>query len=286
MDSFNVIGLNRRNIEYITKYNNRLDFPLVDNKILCKKLLNKENIPTPESFFVVNNFIEIPITIEKLKSVPEFVIKPARGRAGGGIKILKSVDSKFYTLSGHEVKEDEIKKYLGDILFGVYSFGKMNDSALIEYKINQHSVFDNFYSHGVSDIRIILLKDRPVMGMARIPTSTSDGKANLHQGALGIGFSLETGITTYASFKGTAIKEHPDTQKPLIDIQIPHYKRVVEISEKASKTVPLQYLGVDIVIDEDKGPLILEMNARPGLQIQVINNMGLGKRLLEIENET
>jgi len=46
--------------------------------------------------------------------------------------------------------------------------------------------------------------------------------------------------------------------------------------------VPLNYVGVDIVIDETDGPLILEINARPGLEIQNINGFGLGAALENI----
>jgi glutathione synthase/RimK-type ligase-like ATP-grasp enzyme len=41
----------------------------------------------------------------------------------------------------------------------------------------------------------------------------------------------------------------------------------------------LGYLGVDLMIDEDKGPLMLEVNARPGLAIQLANGIGLLHRL-------
>jgi glutathione synthase/RimK-type ligase-like ATP-grasp enzyme len=41
----------------------------------------------------------------------------------------------------------------------------------------------------------------------------------------------------------------------------------------------LGFLGVDMVIDQKRGPLLLELNARPGLQIQVANQKGLLKRL-------
>jgi glutathione synthase/RimK-type ligase-like ATP-grasp enzyme len=40
-------------------------------------------------------------------------------------------------------------------------------------------------------------------------------------------------------------------------------------------------VGVDLVIDVERGPLMLEVNARPGLQIQVINGEGLAPALAE-----
>ena len=47
----------------------------------------------------------------------------------------------------------------------------------------------------------------------------------------------------------------------------------------------LGYLGVDIVLDKHKGPLLLELNARPGLAIQVANNAGLLPRLSAVEEQ-
>jgi len=43
------------------------------------------------------------------------------------------------------------------------------------------------------------------------------------------------------------------------------------------------YLGVDIVLDAQAGPLMLELNARPGLNIQIANQEGLLHRLRLIE---
>jgi len=40
---------------------------------------------------------------------------------------------------------------------------------------------------------------------------------------------------------------------------------------------------VDVVIDRNRGPLIMELNARPGLSIQVVNSAGLASRLRNVE---
>jgi hypothetical protein len=46
----------------------------------------------------------------------------------------------------------------------------------------------------------------------------------------------------------------------------------------------LGYAGVDIVIHPEKGPMVLELNAQPGLQIQLANMEGLKKRLERVED--
>ncbi len=41
----------------------------------------------------------------------------------------------------------------------------------------------------------------------------------------------------------------------------------------------LEYLGVDLMIDETLGPLMIQVNAGPGLAIQMANGVGLLRRL-------
>jgi glutathione synthase/RimK-type ligase-like ATP-grasp enzyme len=45
----------------------------------------------------------------------------------------------------------------------------------------------------------------------------------------------------------------------------------------------LGYVGVDFVLDRNQGPLILELNARPGLAIQMANGNGLHHRLRKVQ---
>ena len=44
----------------------------------------------------------------------------------------------------------------------------------------------------------------------------------------------------------------------------------------------LVYEGLDIVIDKVKGALVLELNARPGLNIQIANRAGLLPRWMKM----
>jgi hypothetical protein len=46
----------------------------------------------------------------------------------------------------------------------------------------------------------------------------------------------------------------------------------------------LGYMGTDMVLDKEEGPMVLELNARPGLAIQIANGAGLLPRLQHIEN--
>ena len=273
----NVMGINRRNLEFIQSRNPRKSFPLVDDKILTKELLAKVNVPCPRSLLIVDNFLAVDRAISSLASEPSFVVKPARGRAGGGVMLVrKGDDGQWSTPSGKIVTPDDLRRHFGDILFGVCSFGSMDDRALVEKRIEPHEMFMEMYANGIPDIRVILIDERPVMCMLRVPTNASDGKANLHQGGIGVQVDLATGRTGKATFRGHPVSSHPDTGASTSGRQIPFWDRVVEYSVRAARAVPLKYIGVDIVIDRADGPLLLELNARPGLQIQIINGVGLG----------
>ena len=134
------------------------------------------------------------------------------------------------------------------------------------------------------DIRIIVFKGIPVTAMARLPTSKSGGKANLHKGAIGVGIDMATGCTTHGVIGNTSTTTHPDTNRTIGGIQIPQWSEILQIAVKCADTVGLGYLGVDIVIDKQLGPLMLELNARPGLNVQLANQQGLLKHLKQIEN--
>ena len=52
---------------------------------------------------------------------------------------------------------------------------------------------------------------------------------------------------------------------------------------RATDATELGYVGADVVIDQRRGPVILELNARPGLGVQLANHCGLAARLEEID---
>jgi alpha-L-glutamate ligase-like protein len=121
------------------------------------------------------------------------------------------------------------------------------------------------------------------MAMVRLPTQLSDGKANLHQGAIGVGINIASGVTNYAVWRNSTISEHPDTGVEISGIQLPQWPHLLELASRCYELTRLGYLGVDIVLDRDRGPLMLEINARPGLNIQIANQQGLLHRLEKVE---
>jgi len=169
-------------------------------------------------------------------------------------------------------------------LGGQFSLGGQPDQVLVEYRVKFDPVFDKVSYLGVPDVRIIVFKGVPVMAMIRLPTRSSDGKANLHMGGVGVGIDLRTGVTTNAVVGTSPVIEHPDTGASVVGLNIPHWATMLEIASRCYEITGLGYLGVDLVLDAALGPLILEMNARPGLNIQIANARGLLPRLTYLES--
>lgn len=279
-----VLGINARNADYTLLHNPRDRYPIVDDKLLTKTFAQKAGISVPETYGV----LEIQHQVRELPRLiggrRDFVIKPARGSQGDGILVVTDRSRVGYRLAdGTLMREEELTFHVSNILSGIYSLGGIPDKALIEYRVNFDPVFESITYRGVPDVRVIVFLGVPVMAMVRLPTRRSGGKANLHQGAIGAGVDMATGRTLTAVMETSILEEHPDTGNAVAGVQIPHWPRVLEIAARSHELTGLGYQGIDIVLDRSRGPLILELNARPGLAIQLANGAGLRARLDAVE---
>jgi alpha-L-glutamate ligase-like protein len=279
-----ILGINQRNSDYIMRYNKRKLYPLVDDKLQTKQLAINAGIAVPKLYSIIKYNHQLKKIETLLEKHNDLVIKPAHGSGGSGILVLTAKVGKLYkTPSGDLMSLNAIKHYISNILSGMYSLGGISDRAFFEYRIKFDPVFDEVSFKGVPDIRIIVFRGVPISAMVRLPTSDSNGKANLHQGAIGVGVDLATGLTTHGVIGNIATTIHPDTGQSIKGLQLPRWKKILQIAVKCSDTVGLGYLGVDIVLDRTLGPLMLELNARPGLNVQLANQLGLLENLNIIE---
>jgi len=280
MKELGLLGINRRNADYIRLYNPRNRFPLVDDKLRTKQLAQQAGLPVPELYGVIYIEHQVATLAETLKKYDQFVIKPAQGSGGDGIIVITGKRKNRYQKSnGTLITQEELEHHVSNILSGMYSLGGHPDKALIEYCVQFDPLFDEVSYRGVPDIRIIVFLGYPVMGMIRLPTRQSQGKANLHQGAVGVGIDLATGKTRRGVWQNQVTDSHPDTDNDIEGLQLPQWDKLLEMAARCYELTGLGYLGVDIVLDKTKGPLILELNARPGLSIQIANRQGLLPRL-------
>jgi len=280
LKDFGILGMNCRNAEYIMGCNPRSSFPIVDDKLLTKRLAEQYQIPTPTLYYVIESHGDIAGFEKALEEQLDFVLKPARGSGGSGIVLITDRTKEgFVKQSGEVISRMDLTYHISDILSGIYSLEGLEDRALIEAFIHPNPVFAAVTYKGVPDIRIVAYRGVPVMGMVRLPTRASDGKANLHRGAIGVGIDMREGMTLTAVHRSMVITHHPDTGHYLSGIKIPHWEGMLHMAAQAFDMTGLGYLGVDIIIDRERGPLLLELNARPGLQIQIANRSGLRRRL-------
>jgi alpha-L-glutamate ligase-like protein len=165
----------------------------------------------------------------------------------------------------------------------MYSLGGRPDAAIFQQRVRLHPSFEPIAYKGIPDVRVVVYRGEPAMAMLRLPTKQSGGRANLHQGGIGAGVDLETGRTHHAVQRNRNIEKHPDTGAAVVGHAVPHWEAVLEMSRKVARAVGLGYVGVDVVVDAESGPLLLEANARPGLAIQIANGKGLVPRLAAID---
>jgi alpha-L-glutamate ligase-like protein len=289
-----ILGINNRVGRYILRHNKRSNYPLVDDKVLTAKRAEAWGIAMPENYMVIENYGSLKNLHTKILNYDSFVVKPANGSQGNGIIVIKEIIKEekngevrvLCRRSNDKLMDiEEVKHHISGILSGLYSLSGQSDTAIIQAKIDKHPIFDDYSFGGIPDIRVIVFEGYPVMSMVRLPTKSSDGRANLHQGAIGAGLNLKDGSNNNAVIRNQVVDIHPDTGHKLATLKLPFWREILELAAQCYDMVELGYLGADIVLTPDQGPILLELNARPGLGIQIANLAGLVPRLEKIREQ-
>lgn len=284
LGKYKIMGINARNRDFIFEQNKRSLYPLVDDKVRTKTLAMQAGIQVPELYGTIEFLNDAGKVAQIAAPHTEFVVKPAKGSGGDGITLVKGVmNGNFIKANGEIISAGDMQYYITNILGGMYAMSGNSDVAIIEYVVKFDPIFNEITYMGVPDIRIIVYKGIPIMAMLRLPTRQSDGKANLHKGGIGVGIQMHNGITMYGVQGSRFIDEHPETMKGLSGRQIPRWEFLLEMASKFYDITGLGYVGVDIVLDKDKGPMVLEANARPGIAIQIANRCGLKSRTEKVD---
>ncbi len=269
-----ILGINRRNLDFVYKGYRPGVFHPLDDKVVAKGILDQAGIPSPYTIAVLRDQRDLGRLAGDMDGAKDVVLKPANGWGGRGIILLTRDGDRWRRTDGSVMTAAELTAHASEILAGTFSLDSSPDSVLVEERIYQHAFFDNIYAGGLSDVRVVVEKGRPVQAMSRVPSDSSDGKANLHEGGVGLGIDLTTGQCVGAVCLDREVTSHPDTGAELIGLTIPYWDKVLEIAISSSAAFGLDYMGVDIVMDVNRGPLVLEVNARPGLAIQIANRDG------------
>ena len=280
----NILGINARSAEFL-RLNKKRYRKRADDKLVTKRMLKRRGIPHPELLGRLSSMVEIE-AFDWMSLPGSFVIKPVQGLEGGGIILVKKrakYAGEWILVGGGKVGVEDLKIHARDIVEGRFSRNNIPDQVMIEERVKLHPKFRKISKGGAPDVRVIVYNRVPIMAMLRLPTEESEGKANLHQGALGLGIDMATGITTYGVYKGKRLKRFPGTEKKVNGITVPNWDKILRMAVRTQIFSKLGYVAVDILIDEEKGPMVLELNDQPGLSIQVANRAGLRRRLNRVE---
>ncbi|MCE9562451.1 MAG: alpha-L-glutamate ligase-like protein [Planctomycetes bacterium] len=279
-----VLGMNARNTGCILDHNPRSRFPCVDSKRMMHELCRNIGVPTPDLYAALLSHSALRHLPKLLENRTDFVVKPNRGAGGRGIMVITGhTGANYIRHNGTTVTADDLRQHVSGILSGLFSLGGNEDEALIQQRVIPDPVLEQISYQGTADIRVIVYRNEPVMAMLRLPTKASGGRANLHQGAIGAGVDIATGLTHHAVLRDRKAEIHPDTGNSVIGFKIPYWPDILEMSRRVSKAVGMGYIGADIVLDKTRGPLLLEANARPGLAIQISNARGLLPELQRVD---
>lgn len=278
-----ILGINARNLLYIRPYNDKKAIKLADDKIKTKQFLEAREIPVPKLYAVIRDKKELD-KFDFNALPPSFVLKPNNGYGGEGIVPVVSHRGKhFFTPDNKVHTREELVELILDILDGRFSISNIGDYAFFEQYIVADDVIGKYSYAGLPDIRVIVHNLIPVMAMLRLPTRQSRGKANLHQGAVGVGIDIAKGEATHIVHHNKIIDELPNNLGPVRGLKIPFWDDILHIASKVQLITNLGYLAADICIDKNVGPVLLEINARAGLNVQIANLAPLAKRLERIE---
>ena len=295
-----ILGMNARNFLFQGKYNRKYAKRIADEKLLTKRILKQAKLAIPKLYKqfksegVVENF--------DLSKLPDsFVVKPSQGLGGEGILVIgghtppkNDQAGEWLAVDGTKLTDNDLRLHLLDILAGRYSMLDLPDRAFIEERVKVPPRFTAVSCQGTPDIGVLVFNRVPVMAFLRLPTKESHGKANMFQGAIACGIDIASGVTTNAVRYTDEIKFFPQTRRKLAGIAIPRWDEVLELAGLAAQACGLGYCRVDIALQPRTSktgklkstPMVLEINAQPGLKIQLANRAGLLSRLKRVEGLT
>ncbi|MCR5182209.1 MAG: hypothetical protein K6D56_04250 [Clostridia bacterium] len=186
---------------------------------------------------------------EFLKDKEYIIAKPLGLSCGTGIEKIKVSDWDVNELYEHLVKDSK---------------------PLVEEVVRQHPTMDLLCSTSVNTIRVItILKDgeaRIVAGGIRMGQN-GIFVDNFNAGGIGVVYDLKTGVVISDGYdkQRRVYKTVPESGVTLKGFQIPLWDEVVSLVKEASLVVPqVGYVGWDVAISADRGPLLIEGNSYPG----------------------
>ena len=279
--SDDVLTMTVRNREFVAKYNPP-DLMARLGKDEAKALLMPQGIPVARTYMIIREKGDLAFLKAWFKDHYQFALKPASGYGGEGILLVRGMKNGVYDTDTGLLEPATIEAHAARIVDGEFNGGQP-DAALVEELLVQDEALRDLAPIGLADIRVICFRGYPVMAMVRIPTVASGGKANIHVGAVAAGISISTSTIIHSVWRGVPQPYHPDTGQLLLGRKLPFWDEILEVAAEAQRLTGLGFAGVDVALDARRGPVVMEVNRRPGLEIQNANGAGLLRRLKAID---
>ncbi|MBO5994510.1 MAG: hypothetical protein J6Q41_03265, partial [Firmicutes bacterium] len=191
-----------------------------------------------------------PEDFKKFLSDKEYIIvKPLSLSCGHGIEKIKVAD--------WEVEE-------------LYDYLLKNDTPLCEEVVIQDETMSLLNSSSVNTIRVTtILKDGDAKIVSGGIRMGRDGNIvdNFNSGGLGVIYDRKTGTVISDGFDRArnVYETVPESGIRLKGFQIPQWDAIVAMVKDAALVVPqVGYVGWDVCVSRDHGPLLIEGNSFPG----------------------
>lgn len=274
-----ILWQNARNLNYIKWYNDSIAKKLADSKLKTKEFLSEKWISVAETLMVIEKHGDIREDSLSHLDLP-FVVKPNSWYGWKGIIVFdkKDIDWNYISNWWKIYSKKMLKSHFSDIIDWFFSLSWYRDSIIIEKKILLDHQIELLWKFWLPDIRVLVFNKVPVMAMLRVPTLQSWWKANLHAWACWVWIDIWTGKLTYITKSSKIIKSIPDIWD-IRWIKIPKWEEILTLAVKVQFITNIWYVWCDIVLDDKKWPILLEMNIRPWLEVQVANMSPLKDRL-------
>lgn len=269
-------GLNYRNLELLQPLNPAAWCRVADHKRRTKEALARAGIPVVPTLASARSRRDLPRLSEEIDRRCSFVLKPAVGSGGEGVLLVTGREGgRFLGAGGKSFSASDLRVRALDILGGAFSAHGIPGEALLEPLLRNPPALAAFSPGGLADVRVLLYRGFPVLAMLRLPTSRSRGRANLHAGGVAVALDLPSGRTRGGWSLGRPTDRHPDTGVALSGYLLPKWSELLELATRSHDALPLGFAAVDLVLDEEERAVVLEVNARPGLSVQLATRQGL-----------
>jgi len=249
------------------------------NKIVFSDIVSCCGGPVPEYHCLASEGKLLPIgeryrmcdadgVIEACTTGEKFVVKPAGGGGGVGVRVISSENGTL-TVNGEPVPESKFRAFIESL----------NGAVICEFVV-QHDYAAKVFPHSTNSIRILSMwdyeKGTPFLPFAghRFGRTTTIPTDNIGLGGIPAQVDITTGELQAASCTPPGrpeewLSEHPDTGARIEGVVVPNWGTVTEGLVGLARKMPyIPYIGWDIVVTAD-GFRVIEGNNYPHLAHQI-----------------